>query len=303
MKKFTFLLWMCLPFLSSCTPFNSLLYQPLQTPIDWLNHQPFRVITIGDQSFILMQPSSTFFVYLLGFLTIGFGLFFMKKANKQKSKQWWGVALLLWGIGALLAGTSYQAFSYEIKCAGREFCLWTSWWEIFYMVFSVASVNAMIVAVSYASAIGKLRKSLTVYAIVNFTFYTFIIFIGSFLPVKFLISFELMLLFLAPGIIFLFGLNLRRYLKYKLALERSLSITWVWLGVTLVVYFLYLMLDVTPVLWAQGIWFSENDILHIGLITWIVYITFGLGKTIQDRPVQGLKIEQQDNLFSEKNTV
>ncbi|MAT43016.1 MAG: hypothetical protein CL609_11785 [Anaerolineaceae bacterium] len=303
MKKFTFLLWMCLPFLSACTPFNSLLYQPLQTPIDWLNHQPFRVISIGDGAFILMQPSSTFFVYLLGFLTIGFGLFFMNKTNKQKSKQWWGVALLLWGIGALLAGTSYQAFSYEIKCAGKEFCLWTSWWEIFYMIFSVASVNAMIVAVSYASAIGKLRKSLTVYAIVNFTFYTFIIMIGSFLPVKFLISFELMLLFLAPGIIFLFGLNLRRYLKYKLALERSLSITWVWLGSTLVIYFLYLMLDVTPFLWAQGIWFSENDVLHIGLITWMLYITFGLGKTIQDRPVQGLKIEQQDNLFSEKNTV
>ena len=37
-------------------------------------------------------------------------------------------------------------------------------------------------------------------------------------------------------------------------------------NVTLGAYFLYLLLDVTHDLWARGVWFSENDVLHIGLI-------------------------------------
>ena len=68
-------------------------------------------------------------------------------------------------FGALLAGTSYEAFSYSIKCAGRAACLWTSWWEILYLIVSVWSIDAMILAVAYSSTTARLRTGLFIYAL------------------------------------------------------------------------------------------------------------------------------------------
>jgi hypothetical protein len=42
--------------------------------------------------------------------------------------------------------------------------------------------------------------------------------------------------------------------------------------VTIVAYFLYYVLGISETLWARGIWFTKNDVLHIGLIVWMVYI-------------------------------
>jgi hypothetical protein len=111
-------------FLTGCARFESIAYSPAQTPDSWLTIQPF--IQLGGV--VLVQPSTSAIVYLLGVLTIGAGLYFLRIRNSQHSRLWWGIALLLWGLGALLAGTSYEAFSYQIKCAGHPACLWTSWW-------------------------------------------------------------------------------------------------------------------------------------------------------------------------------
>jgi hypothetical protein len=258
--------------LAACGRLDSIPYTPAQTPETWLQIQPFAEFQFTSQNIIFVQPSTSIIVYFLGILTVGFGLYFLKIREGQLSRIWWGIALLLWGIGALLAGTSYEAFSYAIKCAGREACLWTSWWEIFYLIVSVWSIDAIMLAVAYSSTTGKLRKALSVYAIANAIVYFIVVMIGAFIPVKFLISFELLLVVAAPSIIAFFIINGWRYSKFKLRLDLLLLGTWIWLGVTIAAYFLYLISGKTAALWSKGFWFSENDVLHIGLIIWMLYI-------------------------------
>jgi hypothetical protein len=86
----------------------------------------------------------------------------------------------------------------------------------------------------------------------------------------------------APGIIAFFIINGWRYSKYKLRLDLTLLVTWIWLGVTIAAYFLYLISGNAESLWARGFWFSANDVLHIGLIIWMVYIAFALAPQVKD---------------------
>jgi len=264
--------------LTSCGRLDTLLYEPTQTPETWLQMQPYA--RIGQ--IIFVQPSTSIIVYLLGLLTIGIGVYFLRIQNGQRSRQWWGIALLLWGLGALLAGTSYEAFSYDIKCAGRAACLWTSWWEIAYLLVTVWSVDAMLLAVAYSSATGKLRKGLSVYAIANAAVYTVLLLIGVYVPVKFLISFEFLLVVGFPGIFAFFLINGRRYRQSKLPLDKALLVTWIWLGLTIIAYFAYYVSGNAAALWAKGIWFTENDVLHIFLIVWMLYIAFAVAPKTQD---------------------
>jgi len=176
--------------LSFFSKLDQILYSPRITPKEWCENQPCVELNMLGYNIIIVQPSSTFFVYLLGILTIYIGLHFIRNIDNQESRLWWGIALILWGLGALFAGTSYQAFSYEIKCAGRGFCLWTSWWEIVYLIFSVGSVVAMIMAQSYSCITEKWRTPISIYAFVIIIVYIIIVLIGSCIPVKFMISFD-----------------------------------------------------------------------------------------------------------------
>ena len=281
--------WLVVPLLlSGCGRLDSIPYEPRQTPDMWLAGQPSVEFGLGSQRLILVQPSSTVLVYLLGIVAVGAGHYICRIRDGHRSRAWWAIALALWGFGALFAGTSYQAFSYEIKCAGREVCAWTSWWEVIYLILSAASVDAMVVAVSYSSTAGRWRKRLQRYALVNAAFYTAVVWAGAFLPVKFLISFELLLLVAAPSILTLFGLSIWRYRAFKQPLDLALLGTWLWLGITLGAYFIYLILGVTHDLWSRGIWFSENDVLHIGLILWMIYIAMVVGPRVADTPTSSI---------------
>ncbi len=277
MKRF-FLLLPFLFFLSSCGRLDTILYAPQQTPETWLQIQPY----LEFNRLVIVQPSTSIIVYLLGVLTIAVGLYFLKIRDGQRSRFWWGIALLLWGLGALLAGTSYEAFSYAIKCEGRTACLWTSWWEIAYLIVSVWSIDAMMLAIAHSSADGKLRKWLSMYALINAVFYFGLVMAGAFIPVKFLISFELLLVVAAPSVIAFFAINGWRYAKYKLDADLVSLGAWLWLGLTIAAYFLYLISGNTAALWANGIWFSENDVLHIGLIVWMIYLAVALAPRIRD---------------------
>ena len=268
--------------LSACGRLDALPFNPPQTPQTWLLIQPFMSIHLGTHAIILIQPSTSAIVYLLGILASGFGLYFLKTRLGQRSRLWWGIALILWGVGALLAGTSYEAFSYAIKCAGREACLWTSWWEIGYLLVSVWSIDAMVIAGAWSCSVGKGRKALIAYALTNAATYLVVVLFGVFLPAKFLISFELLLIVSTPGILALFVLNLLRYIKFKNSMDLVMLGAWVWLGITIVAYFLYYISGLTQILWVKGIWFSENDVLHIGLILWMLYLAFIVAPLVSD---------------------
>lgn len=270
-------------FLAGCAPLDSIPYTPPQTPETWLKIQPYTQLQIGTSSILLVQPTTTAIVYLLGLITLGAGVFFLRTRKNQWSRFWWGAALLFWGAGALLAGTSYEAFSYQIKCAGRAACVWTSGWEIGYLLLSVASVDAMLIAVAYSCAAGKLRKTLTWAALTSMAAYLVMVVIGTLLPVPFLISFDLLILVAAPNILIFLILNGRRYSKSRQPLDLALLGTWGWLILTIGAYFGYYLSGLTNRLWQRGIWFSENDILHIGLILWMVYIIWVTAPQIKDQ--------------------
>jgi hypothetical protein len=239
-------------------------------------------LEIASTQIILTQPSSTVLIYLLGLLTIGVGVYFLRIRDGQHSRLWWGIALLLWGLGALAAGTSYQAFSYAIKCAGREYCTWTSWWEIIYLLLTVMSVNAMTIGVAHSSAAGRWRKVLSAYAVLNASVYAVTVLIGAFVPVKLLISFELLLLFSASTILLLSIVNGWRLYRVRQRADAVLLGTWIGLGISTGAYYLYLESGLTQQLWASGTWFSENDVLHIGLILWMIYIALAVARRVED---------------------
>lgn len=269
--------------LTACGQLDTILFYPTQTAETWLNIQPFIKFNLFSRPVFLIQPSTSLVVYLLGLLGVASGIHFLTIRRSHKSRFWWGIALMLWGFGALFAGTSYEAFSYAIKCAGREACLWTSWWEIIYLVLSVASLDAILVAEAYTCVTEKWRKGLIWGALVKFILYSLIVLTGVFIPVKFLISFELLIIICIPNLLIFLVLNGWRYLKYKTQMDLVLLGTWGWLLLTIAAYFLYNLSGLTQKLWIQGIWFSDNDVLHIGLIIWMMYIVFVVAKQVQDK--------------------
>ena len=277
------LLWfLLLLVLSGCSQLDSIQYAPAQTPETWLKIQPSLELALASHKVLIVQPSTSLIVYLLGLVSIGAGSYFLRNRAGQRSRVWWGVALLLWGLGAILAGTSYEAFSYQIKCAGREACIWTSGWEIAYLLLSVASVDAMLLAEAFSCAGGGLRRFLISYALANFGVYLTLVMVGVLIPLKFLISFELLIMVCAPTIALFLALNGWRYARFKQPLDLALLGAWGWLIFIIAAYFGYYLAGWTQVLWERGTWFSENDVLHIGLILWMLYLARVVGRKVAD---------------------
>jgi hypothetical protein len=255
---------------------------PDLTPEKWCIKQPCMKIRTASKEMIITQPLSSFWVYFLGFFAIGISLFLFQIQNGQNSRLWWGISLLLWGIGALLAGTSYQAFGYEIKCAGRKVCSWTSWWEVIYLMFQQVSINAMLVAIAYSCTTGTFQIVLLWYALVSSLVYIILACIGGIVPVKSLITFEFMLRVSTPVFFFFCFFNVWRYQKFRSSMDLVLLGSWMILICTMMAYWIYSKQGIRKKLWAKGIWFSENDVLHVFLIFWMIYIVTVVVDRIED---------------------
>jgi len=261
---------------------------PDLTPENWCMKQPCSTVRIASKEVIISQPFSTFWVYFLGCLTVGVGQYFFQIQNGENSRLWWGISLLLWGIGALLAGTSYQAFGYEIKCAGRPYCTWTSWWEVVYLMFQQVSMNAMLVALAYSCTTGTFQMVLLGYALMSSVVYVILVFIGGIVPVKSLITFELMVWVSTPLLFFFCFLNAWRYYMFSYDMDLVLLGSWILLLCTMMAYGIYRKQGISKKLWAKGIWFSENDVLHVFLIFWMIYIATVVAGCIKDYTIPDL---------------
>jgi hypothetical protein len=107
---------------------------------------------------------------------------------------------------------------------------------------------------------------------------------GAFLPIRFLVSFEFLVLATAPSILTFLGLSAWRYRRAGSRMDLALVGTWLWLGLAVGAYDLYLVLDVTQALRTRGIWFSENDVLHVGPIVWMLFIAIVVAPRLSDVP-------------------
>jgi len=242
---------------------DRLLILPLIKGDMFLSQYPY----IKLNNLIIQQPTSTFFILLLAIITVGLGLYYLKN-KKNKFSVWLGINFIFWGIGAFLAGLSYQAFGYYLKCTNLEYCTFTNWVELLYMTFTVISINALLVAYSYLINNKKVQDNLQNYAIISVVLYSLFQGIGIVLPNQFMISYEGMLLFLSPNIIIMMWIN---YKNLSNTLHKRLWTIWLlFLGVN-VAYFIALFSNQGPFLYSNfNIWFNENDTLHVLLIVWML---------------------------------
>lgn len=244
----------------------TILMDPLTTASQLIEAAPY--VDLGN--LILQQPSSTFLVFLLGLVTIGVGIPYLRQSGFIS--RWLGINFILWGCGAWVAGLSYQVFGAALKCTGNEPCAWTNGVELFYMILTVFSINALLLAYSGFTQ-SPVRTKLQGLALGSVWGYTVLQGIGMLLPVQFLLSYEFMLIFLATDIILMMGISYRRRSQ---ALHHRLWIIWLWfLGVN-VAYFVALFSGyAVPLYESTGIWFNENDVLHILLLLWmLLWVTF-----------------------------
>lgn len=289
MKKILLAIGICLP-IGLIVLFDrtaSLLMEPLVTPAAFLASMPSVTLSLFGQELILIQPSSTLIVYFLGFLMLGLGIAFLRTRGNERSRVLFGVALVLWGLGTLFAGSSYQAFGYELKGRGMDYCLFTDKLELIYLWLTACSIDMMVVATAFSSVAESNQKSVIRYAILHGLAYFVFLFIGIVTPIRFLVSYEGFMLFMGGNFILMFVLNILHYQKKKDLLNRNFIVIWLlFLGVNLG-YFIYLFGGFGESLEQnQGIWFHANDMLHVLLIAWAVAIGFFLGKSLQDTPRQ-----------------
>lgn len=260
--------------------FDEMLLKPLTTGEAFLDGQPY--IMIGDV--VLTQPSSTVIVYVLGLFIILLGVRFLKLKEDHQSRKWWGWSMILWGIGTIFAGTSYQAFGYELKCVGYEYCLFTDWWEIMYLLMTAVSICMMVIGMAYCVADGKVRDVMIKVAYVSAPLYALVLTVGSLVPVQVLVTYELFNVFFMPHFIVFIIFNIRNFRKDGDLLNKRFIITWILFLLVNVSYYVYYWFGFSEwLLETTGIWFNQNDVLHVAILLWFAYIWWALPRKMKDR--------------------
>jgi hypothetical protein len=200
---------------------------------------------------------------------IGISLFKLEASYKK----YWGTSLILWGIGTVLAGTSYQGLGYELKCSGQVFCLFTSWFELSYLYLTALSITMMAYAVAKKSLNKKYLDTYLMIVNIGFIFYTISLVLGTIFEIYLWITYEWFLIFFLLYFVSFFVINFKNNKKDPNILDKRLVFVWILMMMINVVYFIYFYSGISEILYKNyNIWFSANDVLHIGLIYWMYYI-------------------------------
>ena len=80
----------------------------------------------------------------------------------------------------------------------------------------------------------------------------------------------------------LFIINTINYFKTREHLELRLMILWLLQLFVMTAYYAYFLSEFKDALWEQGIWFTANDVLHVLLIFWMLYIIFFVVNRVED---------------------
>ncbi|TGL61918.1 hypothetical protein EHQ58_04750 [Leptospira ognonensis] len=270
-------------FFANCQKLDSLLHEPALSPEQFLASHHWTQISFGSLSFILDQPSSTFFVYFLSLTYLYACYVFWKAPHLDWSKKFWSLGFLFTGIAAILAGTSYQALGYELKCEARAICKWTTWWEINYEILQNIGMNGFLAAGAFSHATSKTRRALLYYAVFNSIIYACLVLYGALTADRFLVSFEFLELSCLPSVLFFLVSTIFGFLKKRDSMNFHLMNTWLFLVLIMISYVTYMELGLTSLLWERHIWFSENDVLHVGLIVWVFYIVKFIPEKVRDK--------------------
>lgn len=252
---------------------KELLMTPLMTPENFLATRPFMELGNG---WIIIEPSSSLMVFLLGIQIFVMGLFLLKD-----NLTLWGWSLLFWSAGTILAGISYQTFGYELKCSGQVYCLFTSWFELAYLFTTAMSISLMAFAFAQRFTTNRTTKYLIGYGNIALVVYTVILVIGSILNNQILISYELFTVFFMPLFLVFFIINVLNYRTNKNRLDKAFITLWLLFLLVNVAYYVYFFLGYTELLYNNtGIWFSANDVLHVALILWFFYLQLVVKKEL-----------------------
>jgi len=260
---------------------SALILEPPLTPGAWLESHPY--LQVDNR--IVSEPSSSLLIFLLAILYLRVAYLFFRGYEGQQSRLWWAIFMLFFGLGAILAGVSYQAFSFELKCRDYDYCLWTSWWEIGYMICTVAGVGAAFIAAGYSALSVAARLFWTAYALASTLIYCGVVSFGIISANRFLISFEMMIIFVLTGFLAIAANLIWQYRQIKNPLIIKIFKVGALLIAVIVIYFFGLTAGFAGFLWARGIWFNANDLLHVLLIGWVLYSYKLLQKSLLDAKV------------------
>ena len=158
----------------------------------------------------------------------------------------------------------------------------------------MGSINAMLIAVAYTCTRGGFQRSLVVYARANVAVFCCVIASGIYLSNRFMISFEMLVLFSTPVFMLFFVINGLGYAANKSAIDRVLLGAWALMVSANVLYYAYLLLGYTEALWNKGYWFSANDVLHVLMMVWVFYMGITVVNAVNDVDINGRLIGISD---------
>jgi hypothetical protein len=69
---------------------------------------------------------------------------------------------------------------------------------------------------------------------------------------------------------------------FRDAMDLVLMGSWITVLGTMMVYRIYGKKGIAKKLWKRGIWFSENDVLHVLLILWMIYNVMIVANRVKD---------------------